>query len=349
MKKTLTTRVSGVAVAAAVVAAVVAAAAPDAGGQGGAIMWQGATPGEKTAVLATAGKELRIPLEAVGPTGGNVNIDVFPQPRGAVLTQTATAPARAVLTWTPSAEQVGDYTLYFTADVGRFSAPELAIYVHVSRKAAGARFRLSSVSGRSHNATLARTVAARAAPGQSGRVVARLRPVTPEAVPHVLYLLDGRIDPGTKRYWLRVQLPVLPNGTTGWIPRDAVEDFRWVDTHLVIDRGRLRATLLKRGRPVFRSIIGVGERRWATPPGRFYIRERLTGFTDPVYGRLAFGTNGRSPVLTDWPGGGFIGIHGTNQPQILPGRVSHGCVRLPNPAISRLDRLMRIGTPVTIR
>jgi lipoprotein-anchoring transpeptidase ErfK/SrfK len=64
---------------------------------------------------------------------------------------------------------------------------------------------------------------------------------------------------------------------------------------------------------------------------------------------IAFGTNGRSAVLTDWPGGGFIGIHGTNQPGILPGRVSHGCVRLPNPSISRLDRLMRVGTPVTIR
>ena len=54
----------------------------------------------------------------------------------------------------------------------------------------------------------------------------------------------------------------------------------------------------------------------------------LYGFDDPVYGPLAFGTNARSPVLTDWPGGGFIGIHGTNQPEILPGRVSHGCVRL---------------------
>ena len=95
--------------------------------------------------------------------------------------------------------------------------------------------------------------------------------------------------------------------------------------------------------------MGVGEPHWPTPSGRFYVRERLTGFTDPIYGSLAFGTNGRSAVLTDWPGGGFIGIHGTNQPEILPGRVSHGCVRLPNPAIRRLDRLMRVGTPVTIR
>ncbi|HEY7707394.1 MAG TPA: L,D-transpeptidase, partial [Gaiellaceae bacterium] len=99
----------------------------------------------------------------------------------------------------------------------------------------------------------------------------------------------------------------------------------------------------------YRSVIGVGEPHWPTPSGRFYVRERLTGFTDPIYGSLAFGTNARSAVLTDWPGGGFIGIHGTNQPGILPGRVSHGCIRIRNWDIERLDRLMRVGTPVTVR
>jgi hypothetical protein len=172
--------------------------------------------------------------------------------------------------------------------------------------------------------------------------------VTPEHVAHVVYLVEGSID-RQRRYWVRVMLPKLPNGSTGWIPRDAIDELNTLDTHLVIDRARLRATLFKRGRPIFRSIVGVGEPRWPTPAGRFYIRERLTGFTDPIYGAIAFGTNGRSPILTDWPGGGFIGIHGTNQPQILPGRVSHGCVRLRNSAIRRLDRLMEVGTPVTIR
>ena len=171
---------------------------------------------------------------------------------------------------------------------------------------------------------------------------------TPEFVPHVLLLSSGRIDP-QGRYWVRVPLPILPNGRMGWIPREAVGPFVKLDTHLVIDRSRFRATLYKRGRAVFGTHVGVGEPHWPTPAGRFYVRERLTGFTDPIYGTLAFGTNGRSAVLTDWPGGGFIGIHGTNQPGILPGQVSHGCVRLPNPAISRLDRLMRVGTPVTIR
>jgi lipoprotein-anchoring transpeptidase ErfK/SrfK len=73
------------------------------------------------------------------------------------------------------------------------------------------------------------------------------------------------------------------------------------------------------------------------------------GFGDPFYGPVAFGTSARSEVLTDWPGGGFIGIHGTNEPQLIPGRISHGCIRLRNSDILRLSRLMPVGTPLTIR
>jgi hypothetical protein len=156
------------------------------------------------------------------------------------------------------------------------------------RPARSATFRLSTVSGRSQTATLLHSVDARARPSDSARVVVRLRAQTPEHVPHVVYLLGGRID-RAGRYWLRVRLPILPNGSPGWIPRNAVAGFRTVDTHLVIDRARLRITLLRRGRPIFRSIIGVGEPRWPTPAGRFYVRERLTGFTDPSTARSPSG------------------------------------------------------------
>ena len=54
------------------------------------------------------------------------------------------------------------------------------------------------------------------------------------------------------------------------------------------------------------------------------------------------------PHLTDWPDGGFIGIHGTDEPQLIPGRVSHGCIRMRNADIVALGRLMPIGTPLDI-
>jgi lipoprotein-anchoring transpeptidase ErfK/SrfK len=64
---------------------------------------------------------------------------------------------------------------------------------------------------------------------------------------------------------------------------------------------------------------------------------------------VAFGTSARSPTLTDWPAGGFVGIHGTDRPDLLPGRVSHGCVRMRNDDILRLADLLPVGTPLTIR
>ena len=88
--------------------------------------------------------------------------------------------------------------------------------------------------------------------------------------------------------------------------------------------------------------------RWPTPRGDFYVREKLARFDDPFYGPVAFGTSARSRVLADWPGGGYVGIHGTDRPDLIPGRISHGCIRLRNADALRLAQLMPLGTPVTI-
>ena len=119
-------------------------------------------------------------------------------------------------------------------------------------------------------------------------------------------------------------------------------------THLVVDRRQLRAILYRNGRPVFRAPVGIGTDYWPTPTGEFTVRSELTRYASPFYGPVAFGTTARSAVLTDWPGGGFVGIHGTNSPQLIPGRISHGCVRMRNPDILRLAALMPVGTPLTI-
>jgi lipoprotein-anchoring transpeptidase ErfK/SrfK len=146
-----------------------------------------------------------------------------------------------------------------------------------------------------------------------------------------------------------VRLAILPNNSTGWVDGKALGDLRTVHTHLYIDQAKLRATLKRDGRVVFTSIVGVGRTYWPTPRGEFYIRDKFTNFANPFYGPVAFLTSARSAVLTDWPGGGFVGVHGTNEPGILPGRVSHGCIRMRNESILKLARLMQTGTPLTIR
>jgi L,D-transpeptidase catalytic domain len=197
-------------------------------------------------------------------------------------------------------------------------------------------------------APVRRAVLARDRPRPNTKVIARLETQTPEETSNIVVILGRRRDAGG-RLWVHVRLPVLPNGRTGWIPREALGGYSLVRTHLVVHLDRLTATLLRDRRPIFSARIGVGQPAWPTPRGQFYIRSRLTSYESPFYGPLAFGTSARSAVLTDWPDGGFVGIHGTNQPELLPGRVSHGCIRMRNADILELGRLMPIGTPVTIR
>jgi hypothetical protein len=189
---------------------------------------------------------------------------------------------------------------------------------------------------------------ARSAPGTRPAPVARVERRTPEGTTNIVQVV-GRARRAGGRLWVRARLAVLPNGTTGWLPRRALGGYEEVRTRLIVDRGSLRARLLRGGRTVFSAPVGIGTRAHPTPPGRFYVRNRLTSYSSPSYGPLAFGTSARSPVLTDWPAGGYVGIHGTDRPGLLPGRVSHGCIRMRNADILRLARLMPVGTPVTVR
>jgi lipoprotein-anchoring transpeptidase ErfK/SrfK len=187
----------------------------------------------------------------------------------------------------------------------------------------------------------------RRAPRASAPVVARVSARTPEGTQNIVLVL-GRARDEAGGVWTRIRVPALPTNVTGWVPRSGLGGYGDVRTHLVVDLGRFTATLFRNGRPVFRAEVGVGKAPWPTPRGEFYVRNKLTQFRSPFYGPIAFGTSARSPRLTDWPAGGFVGIHGTNRPDLLPGRVSHGCIRLRNRDILRLSRLMPVGTPLTI-
>jgi hypothetical protein len=190
--------------------------------------------------------------------------------------------------------------------------------------------------------------AVRAAPNTAAPIVATLGTATPLGQPNLVSLIRMQRD-GSGHTWVLVQLPIRPNGTTGWVERHALDTFQVVRTHLVVDRASLVARLYRNGVEVFHAQIGVGRPETPTPAGEFYVREEIRKVSDAFYGPVAFGTSATSPTLTDWPGGGFIGIHGTNEPQLLPGAVSHGCVRMRNADILRLAKLMPLGTPVTIQ
>jgi hypothetical protein len=189
----------------------------------------------------------------------------------------------------------------------------------------------------------------RSEPTKRSQALGKLRWNTEDGLPEVYVVLQSRID-ANRNPWLQIRVPGRPNGRTGWVREEFLSNLKTIQTQLTVDRGVLKATLRKDGRRIWTSRIGVGAPGTPTPSGRFWVRERLKNLGgSPVYGPWAFGTSAYSAELTDWPGGGVVGIHGTNQPSLIPGRPSHGCIRVPNRNITRLAKLMPVGTPVRIR
>ena len=185
----------------------------------------------------------------------------------------------------------------------------------------------------------------RTAPRKTARSITRLRFYTEDKRPEVYLVLSAVVD-AANDVWLRVRIPRRPNGQTGWVPVDMLSQLYVVRTRLVINRKTLRATLYKSGRRIWQARVGVGKASTPTPRGKFYVRELLKG-DGKLYGTWAFGTSAYASI-SDWPNGGVVGIHGTNQPGLIPGRPSHGCVRVRNVYINKLRRLMPIGTPIEI-
>ena len=195
--------------------------------------------------------------------------------------------------------------------------------------------------------TVRATAVAHLRPTMDATIVARVPRETPEGTPNAVPVLRSRAD-STGHVWVKVRLPSLANNNVGWVRRQALGGYETVTTHLIVDRAGLKATLYRQGKAILSAPVGVGTSAWPTPAGEFIVRNELTRYSSPFYGPVAFGTTARS-VLSDWPSGGFVGIHGTDEPQLIPGRVSHGCIRLRNSDIVRLAVLMPVGTPLTIK
>ena len=323
---------------------------PAARSESAPVSWSAPTPTDKARFDVSPGHRVSFALSATtDQAGAIVHIaSSRPLPIGVSFNSSDGVAAHATFSWTP--DKPGDYSITFTASlVGTTTtAPSVTYVVHV--KGTVLHYPLTSTltdQRVAHWAQVLRRVPVRTRPRASARSMATLATMTTDGT-HNIVLVLSRIDVSATRAWYRIRLPILPNNSTGWVQASAVGALFTVNTHLYVDRAHFRATLKRNGKVVFTSIVGVGRSVWPTPGGEFYIRSKLTSFNDPFYGPIAFGTSARSATLTDWPGGGFIGVHGTNEPEILPGRVSHGCIRLPNASILKLARLMPVGTPLTI-
>lgn len=209
--------------------------------------------------------------------------------------------------------------------------------------------RLSNERTLSRWANVTRAAPIRARPDPASHVIARLRRHTEDGFPEVYLLLSRHWD-DRGRAWIQLRIPMRPNGRVGWVREDAIGAFHRTRSLLVIDRRQLRIRFYRGGRFVWSAPVGIGRSGTPTPAGHFWIRERFA-ISDPSspYAPFAFGLSAYSS-LTDWPGGGIVGIHGDwHHPELIPGRPSHGCIRLRRDDDVWLGRHVAVGTPVRIR
>jgi lipoprotein-anchoring transpeptidase ErfK/SrfK len=148
--------------------------------------------------------------------------------------------------------------------------------------------------------------------------------------------------------WVRILLPIRPNGSAAWAH---VGDVRLVarDEEIVVDLSQRTLRDYVNGRLRQRFRVGVGTPATPTGVGTFYVWQRVP-FSNPnqPYGIFALGLSGFSPVLSDWPGGGRMAIHGTPFVSDRGRAVSHGCVRVYNTDMQHLVDVP-FGTPVVIK
>ncbi len=185
-------------------------------------------------------------------------------------------------------------------------------------------------------------------PDKGSRKIARLHYQTEDKQAEVYLALRSHVDEAGKT-WILIRIPARRMGQKGWVPEDYLNPLQKVSTQIVIRRNKRRLTLYRKGKKVMSTPIGIGKASTPTPRGKHWVREKLKGLGGKgIYGPWAIGTSAYSRV-SDWPGPPVVGIHGTNQPGLIPGRPSHGCVRLRNKPITKLARNTPIGTPVLVK
>lgn len=100
--------------------------------------------------------------------------------------------------------------------------------------------------------------------------------------------------------------------------------------------------------------IAVGMDDWETPIGHFAILDMRR---DPIWQhpitKEAVESGPDNPLGSRWIGfahvsGYPVGIHGTNQEELVGQAVSHGCIRMRDADIQQLFNQLAIGTRVTV-
>ena len=189
-------------------------------------------------------------------------------------------------------------------------------------------------------------VAVLAKPQAGAKRIRVLRQFRGNFQPQFVLALAQRKDRTTgKPAWYRISLPGRPNGQTGWVRASAVR-IKPMTKRLIVDIGAREFKFWSGSRLVRTGKVAVGAPGAETPTGLFYVQSKFVP-SAPILGAFAFETSAYSK-LSDWPGGGVVGVHGTPWPELLGQAVSHGCVRLHNEDVQFLRSRVPLGMPIRI-
>jgi lipoprotein-anchoring transpeptidase ErfK/SrfK len=191
------------------------------------------------------------------------------------------------------------------------------------------------------------TAAVRAAPSPHAQLLRVMHQFQPDGQFQEVLAVASRLGRDGRR-WYELSLPGRPNGQRGWVRGDLV-DLQPVANRIVVHVGarRIEVRRVSDHRLLLEGTVAVGRPGAETPLGRdFFVQARYFP-TDPFYGPFVLVTSAYSK-LSEWPGGGLAGIHGTDEPNLLGQAVSHGCVRVSNSVAVALERLAPLGTPVDL-
>jgi lipoprotein-anchoring transpeptidase ErfK/SrfK len=190
------------------------------------------------------------------------------------------------------------------------------------------------------------SVAIRKAPNPSSKVIKVLHDFRPDFRPQEILAVRKQVG-SDGNVWYRVSIPMRPNGTYGWILASTVS-LSPTAGQIVINLSTRKIDLYWHGKHVYHAGVAIGAPGRETPIGHYFVAARFVPYHDTFLGVFAVETSAYSK-LTEWPGGGVVGIHGTSLPQLIGQAVSHGCVRVANSTAEQLKRYAPLGTPIWIK
>ena len=205
------------------------------------------------------------------------------------------------------------------------------------------------------------TLLVRKSPDGRSPVIARLSEFRPQDYrPRAVLAIGAKMAKPAKRTpgsvtqaakstvatWYKIAVPGRPNGRTGWVQAKQVS-IRPMPWQVVVMRGSRALQLWKGKQLVYTTKVAVGAPGMETPLGLYYVTVRFKPIKEPFLGAFAFETSAYSK-LSDWPGGGVVGLHGWADTSVLGRAVSHGCIRVSNVTAAYLRDRIPVGTPIRV-